>query len=110
MEKYEHRLACFISLRLRRRFRPDVQSKTVLILLVPEMSRELIEDIETVSGEIGKSRHRWYTCWAVCVLFSVSVPRYHLHTVNADLPIWKPRRWCLQGQGNALARQTSTLL
>jgi hypothetical protein len=74
MEEHKHRLPRFIPLRLRWRFRPNVQSEAILVLLVPEMCRELIEDVEAVPSEIGEGRHRWYVRWAFCALFSVLVP------------------------------------
>jgi len=110
MEKHKYGFARFIPLGLRWQFRPDVQGKAILVLLVPKVRRELVEDVEAVSSEIGESRHRRYACWTVCVLSSELVIRYHSHSVSANLPIWKPRKQCLQGPHNASARQTSALL
>jgi hypothetical protein len=78
--------------------------------MVPKVCRELIEDVKTVTSEVGEIRHRRYARWTVGVLFSVSVPRYQFHTMHANLPNWKPRILCLWEQDNALAMQISALL
>lgn len=109
MEEDKYRFACLIPLGLRRRFSPNVQGETILILLVPEMRRELVENIEAVIGEVGKRRHRRNVRWTVCTLSSLLVRPYGFHTADTSLPNLKPQRQCPQEQGSVLARQTSAL-
>ena len=106
MEEHKHRFARFIPLGLRWRFRPDVQGETIFGLFVLEMCRELIEDVEAVTSEVGKSRHRRYVCRAVCVLLPGLVTSHRSHAMDFVLPSWKPRKQCLRGRCSAWARQT----
>jgi hypothetical protein len=109
MEEHKHRFACLVPLWLRWRFRPDVQSEAILVLLVPKVRRELVEDVETVPSKVRESRHRRYACWTVWVLISVSVHGL-ISTMSWNLPNLKPRRQCLQVRDSALARRISILL
>jgi hypothetical protein len=84
MEEDEYRFTCFIPLRLRWQFCPDVQSEAVLALLVPKMRRELVEDVKAITGKVGKRRYRRNIRRAVCVLLSVSVPRFQFHLTDTD--------------------------
>jgi hypothetical protein len=110
MEEHKDRFACLIPLGLRWRFRPDIQGETIFSLFVPKMCRELIEDIEAITSEVGESRHRRDVCRAVCALSSGLVTSYRSHAMDLVLPSWKPRKQSLQERYSAWARQISVPL
>jgi hypothetical protein len=53
------------------RLGPDIQSETVLVLLIPKTSSKLTEDRQTIAGEIGKFGLWWYVRWAIAAEVSV---------------------------------------